>query len=126
MIEIAKLPRLTFLDNLSHPSYVVREFNGSNIKFIHGDDERFGNPKKIEEHEAMDRIEYKAIVFGHYHQYRVFERNYGKLEMFFGSLMGRNNYSIRKFKGATNASQGLIIIRSNGELVTIRIDLQIN
>lgn len=123
-IESTGLPRLSFIDNLEDTSFIVKDFNGSLVKFVHGDKEGKNDVNKIRDHESLDGVEYKAIVMGHLHTYEALERNYGKWEIRVGSLMGSNTYSTTNFKGRTNAGQGMLVIRGDGTIMPFKIDLQ--
>lgn len=102
----------------------VKEINGARIKFVHGDWETKQSKNKLESHMAMDEEIYEVLVMGHYHHFEVIERNFSNKEVYVGSLMGRNNYS-KKIKATSDASQAMLIIREDGEVLPIRIGLQI-
>lgn len=124
-IELSQLPRLRMSEADDVLYSCVKEINGRKIKFFHGDLDSKRDSNKLDKHTQMDGIVYDAIVMGHYHHYHVIERNYGKMEIYIGSLMGRNQYS-KKMKANSDASQGLILIHEDGEIQPIRIGLQIS
>ncbi|MEB9467790.1 metallophosphoesterase [Bacillus cereus] len=123
-IEMLGTKRLSIIDNSEYNYELTKCFNGSWIKFVHGDNERIADTNKISAHEFMDGREYKALVMGHFHRYSVAERNFGKFEIYTGSLMGRNDYA-RNFKGMSDASQSFILVRGDGQIVPIPLNLQI-
>jgi predicted phosphodiesterase len=124
-IEFSKIPRLSFCESDEILYSCVKELNGKKIKFVHGDNETRNDKNKLDKQSSMDNIVYDALIMGHYHHYSVFERNHGRLEIYIGSIMGRNNYS-KKIKATTDASQGLIIVREDGEILPLKIGLQIH
>lgn len=122
-ISLANIPRLTY-DSTDdcHLSYEV-EINNSPILFVHGDNESKKDKNKLQRHIASNRKHYKAVIMGHYHHYEVIERDYGCLEVYVGSLMGRNTFN-KKLKQNTDASQCLVIVDEQGEIQPIRLSVQ--
>ena len=102
----------------------MKEVNGKRIKLVHGDEES-KDLNSIKNHISMDNQFYDAIVKGHLHSFKVYEENDGRMVIQIGCLSGRNNYS-KKLKCTTNAGQGIIVVREDGEIIPIKIDLQIN
>lgn len=125
LIEMSNIPRLSFTKSADKNLYEHKEFiNGVSFKFVHGDLETKSQKKKIESHMAMDQSQYDCLVYGHYHHFEVIERNYGTQEICVGSPMGRNNYS-KKIKATSNPSQAVIIVREDGQVTPVRVDLSL-
>jgi predicted phosphodiesterase len=124
-IETSDIPRLSYsgeTDNLLY-SY-VKDINGKKFKFLHGDLDKKLDKNKLEKHMGIDKQLYDCLVYGHFHHYSVFERNLGALEVQIGSIVGRNNFS-KKLRQVSDASQGLLIVTEDGEILPQRIGLQI-
>jgi len=99
----------------------VFDVNGMTFKGVHGDFEG-KNADNLDKHISVEQEKIDCLLMGHWHQYKALEGNHGKWTIVNGSLMGRNNFS-RKFKGASNASQSIVIV-SEDEIIPIKIDLQ--
>lgn len=115
------IPRLRYVESDNILYSAVVNVNGSNIKFVHGDNEKGSNILAL--HSKEDHIVYNAIVMGHLHHYHVQEVGANQYQAYFGSLMGRNNYS-KKGKFSSDASQGIILVNEYGELDFRRVGLQ--
>lgn len=125
-VEMANIPRLSLIDNTEYNYSILKKFGKDTyIKFVHGDKEKQADANKIASHESMDNVELTALVMGHFHSHKVIDRNFSKKEIYFGSLMGRNDYA-RNFKGMSDASQGVIVVRGDGKIIPIEVNLQIN
>lgn len=122
-ISLSKIPRLTYdSTDQSNLSYEL-EVNNSLLKFVHGDNENRKDKNKIQRYSQADKKLYKALIMGHYHHHEVIERDFGTLEIYVGSLMGRNSFS-KRLKTNTDASQCLLIVDEKGEIQPIRLSLQ--
>lgn len=120
-IEKANASRITYVevDQINYStSFYVGKYN---MKFVHGDNEK-GN-KKLASHADIDNTSYNVLAMGHLHHHSVREVGQNKYEVYVGSLMGANNYGV-KGKFLSNASQGIILVNSLGEIEIKRIDLQ--
>lgn len=120
-IEQTNIDRLVLINNNEFEKEIILNINNKKIKLIHGDDE--GKGAKIEKHISSDNEFYDLIIQGHLHHFKIYTENFGRTYMFVGCLMGRNNYS-KKMKCTTNASQGIVIFREDGQYTPISIDLQ--
>lgn len=123
-IELTKSQRISMKPKLPNETEIKLDINGSKIKLIHGENENKNNDSKIKDHISMDEEIYDALICGHLHHYRTVEENNGRMTIYIGSLIGTNNYS-KKHKCTSHASQGFILIREDGQIVPLRIDLQI-
>lgn len=120
-IENTKLDRITYVevDSINYSaSFYLNDFH---FKFVHGDNEK-GN-KKLASHADLDDTSYNVLAMGHLHHFSVKEVGQDKYEVYVGSLMGANNYGV-KGKFISNASQGIIVVNSLGEIDIKRVDLQ--
>ncbi|MCY9737429.1 metallophosphoesterase family protein [Paenibacillus alvei] len=124
LVKLTNSKRLTFIDNDAYMNEIVKTVNGKKFKFVHGDEER-NDLNAIKSHISMDGEFYDVLVKGHLHSFRVYEENDGRLVIQVGCLSGRNTYS-KKLKCTTNAGQALIVVRGDGEIIPIKIDLQVN
>jgi metallophosphoesterase superfamily enzyme len=122
-ISLSKIPRLTYnCTDESHLSYLL-EINNSPILFVHGDNDTKKDKNKLQRYSQVYKKPLKAVIMGHYHHYEVIERDYGQMEVFVGSLMGRNTYN-KKLKTNTDASQCLLIVDEKGDILPIRLSVQ--
>lgn len=122
-IEKAKASRISYVE-VDHINYSTSFYlNGYNMKFVHGDNEK-GN-KKLASHADIDNTSYNVLAMGHLHHFSVKEVGQNKYEAYVGSLMGANNYGV-KGKFLSNASQGVILVNSLGEIDIKRVELQKN
>lgn len=104
-------------------SHNLLDVNGVNFKFVHGDLDSFKNELLVQKHSSIDKVDYDAIVMGHYHHYRNIESETEKRIIMFGSLKGADEYG-EKIRKLSNASQGIIIVDGNGNYRAERIGLQ--
>jgi hypothetical protein len=104
--------------------YTLITVNGKNILYVHGDRDGKADSLKIAKYSQILGIQIHAIVLGHYHHYAVNELGFDGIEIFFGSLKGVDEYAIQ-IKKLSPASQGIIIVRENGEIEPKKICLQI-
>ena len=112
-IENSKIERIIYEEAKDYSHSI--EVNGVHIKFVHGDLDNVNDPNLIAKHCALDGVNYSLIVMGHCHHYRIIEQGVGKMAIMFGSLKGADNYGQNKRKVAS-PSQGIIIIREDGEI----------
>ena len=124
-IKYSKLPRLTMIDSNLYINEIIKTVNGKKFKMIHGDEDSGSDVNRIRDHSNMDNEIYDCIVSGHKHSFKSIQGNNGQWIVQVGCLMGRNNYS-KKLKCVTNAGQGIIIVRDDGEIIPLPIDLQVN
>lgn len=123
-IESSNIPRIEMVHNSDDLLYSYsNEVNGKRIKYLHGDLETKKDATKIDKHNSIDKKVYDAIIFGHLHHFSVTEKNMGALEVYCGSPMGRNNFG-KKLKQMSEASQTLLIITEEGDLLPQRLCLQ--
>ncbi|MCY9758356.1 metallophosphoesterase family protein [Paenibacillus alvei] len=97
------------------------EVAGYKMKFVHGDNEK--GSKKLASHADIDNTSYNVLAMGHLHHHSVKEVGQNKYEVYVGSLQGANNYAM-KGKFLSNASQGVIVVNSYGDIEIKRIELQ--
>lgn len=122
LIKLTKSKTLKYINNSVYMNEIIKELNGKKIKLIHGDEET-KDDNIIKAHMSMDNTIYHCIVKGHLHRFKIFEENDGRLVVQVGSLCGRNNFS-KKFKATSNAGQAMIIVREDGVIQPLQIDLQ--
>lgn len=123
-IECSNIPRIEMAHNPDDLLYSYSNVvNGKKIKYLHGDNENKKDGMKIDKHNSIDKNIYDAIVFGHLHHFSVTEKNMGAMEIYCGSPMGRNNFG-KKLKQMSEASQTVLVITEEGDLLPQRINLQ--
>jgi predicted phosphodiesterase len=123
-IEASNIPRIRMAHNSDDLLYSYSDVvNGKRIKYLHGDLDSKKDGTKIDKHNSIDKNIYDAIVFGHLHHYSVTEKNMGAMEIYCGSPMGRNTYG-KKMKQMSEASQTVLIITEEGDLLPQRVNLQ--
>jgi UDP-2,3-diacylglucosamine pyrophosphatase LpxH len=123
-IESSNVPRIEMSHGVDDLLYSYsKNILGKNIKFLHGDLENRKDQTKIDKHNSIDKDIYDAVIYGHLHHFSVTERNMGALEIYCGSTMGRNNFS-KKLKQMSEASQTVLVITEDGDMLPQRINLQ--
>jgi predicted phosphodiesterase len=96
--------------------------NGRNFKFVHGDLDSMKDENLLSRHSSLDGVSYDAIVMGHYHHFRNMEVGFDKRIIVFGSLKGADDFG-EKIRKISIASQGIIIVKGNGEMEVKQIKL---
>lgn len=120
-----KAERIELLDLTGEETSIKININGKIFKFTHGDEDSKKNVKdRMKAFISMDNEFYDYWIHGHLHHYYIQEDDHGRMIISIGSLMGRNNYSA-KINSSTNASQGMIVVREDGQIIPFKIDLQI-
>jgi predicted phosphodiesterase len=112
---------IAYSDNDAFANEIIKEINGKKIKLVHGDEE--SRNSSLNDHISMDNVLYDCLVKGHLHYFNVNEENNGRLVVQVGTLSGTNNYA-KKLKCSTEASQAIIIVKENGDIIPIKIALQ--
>lgn len=123
VVQAINSQRLQFIETGIHDSSIVLDLNGKKIKFVHGDRDNGDKKRRLLGHISMDEVIYDAFVHGHLHNYYAQEDDHGRLIVGVPCLMGRNNYS-KDMLCATNAGQAMIVVRGDGTIIPIKIDLQ--
>ena len=114
--------RILVHDGCPFVEEVFLEVNGTLHKFIHGDNKKAINGKKLLQQEmSMDDKNYH-LWRGHYHNFNISSENNGRYIISTGCLSGFNDYS-SAFGSATRASQTIGII-GDGEIELIK-DVQL-
>jgi predicted phosphodiesterase len=73
---------------------------------------------------SMENEFFDCFVYGHLHHYDVKESDNGRMTVGVGSLAGRNEHSA-SFGAATDASQLMLVVTDGGDVLPLRIGLQI-
>lgn len=118
-IELSKKENLVYTQ-ASKYSYSMQNVNGVNILFEHGDMLKKNDTGKLADRSLRDGITYDVIVYGHFHHFAVTEVGVNKFEIRFGSIKGSDDYSEKLGLGSA-PSQGIIVIRENGDVKPERI-----
>jgi predicted phosphodiesterase len=120
-----KSPRLTFIDTEDHATEINKVINGKKIRLVHGHLDEGNKNDRMKSYISMQEDFFDCLIYGHLHNYKVQESDNGRLIVGVGCVSGRNPYS-KKLSFATNASQMMMIVTGEGDLIPIRIDLQIS
>lgn len=120
----SKFENISFVQYDNKYKYHVDEYYGFRIRYQHGDNDNKADNKKIEAYNGTDNDAYDALVFGHLHHYRYTQLNRNEFEMYCSCLQGANEYAKNQIKSTADAGQTIIIIRDNGEVTPININLQ--
>jgi predicted phosphodiesterase len=123
MISLLKSDRITFIHTDIHDDNIKMEVNGKLFKFTHGDNDGGKKNYLLKSHIVLDKEFYDVWIHGHLHNYYVQEEDYGRIIIGVGCLMGRNNYA-KHLQCATNASQAMIVVREDGRITPLKIDVQ--
>lgn len=121
---IDKPNKLKFIDIEDGASEMNIETNGRKIKLVHGHLDNGNKKDKMKGYISMQNDFFDCLVYGHLHHYHVEDSDHGRLVVGVGCMSGRNDYG-KHFSAATNASQMMLIIREDGELIPLKVDLQI-
>ncbi|NBI28610.1 hypothetical protein ERL59_06545 [Chengkuizengella sp. YPA3-1-1] len=124
MLELINSPRLQFIKSKPHQTSIELELNGKKFKFVHGDKHKTKNKHILKTQSSLDREFYDVFVHGHLHNWYTRDDDHGGMVVGVGCLMGRNNYS-KEMECATDASQGMIVVREDSAIIPIPINLQI-
>lgn len=122
-IDKAKIGNVEYVQAKDY-GHELLDINGRNFKFVHGDLDSFKNELLVQRHSSIDKVEYDAVVMGHYHHYRYIETETERATIMFGSLKGADEYG-EKIRKLSNASQGIIIVDGYGNYRAERIGLQL-
>lgn len=122
-IKLTNSPRLTYCETEDGATEINKLINGKKIKFVHGHLDSGNKKDRMKGYISMQNDFFDALVYGHLHHYHVEESDHGRMTIGVGCLSGRNDYG-KHFSAATNASQMLMLVTGDGELLPMRIDLQ--
>lgn len=125
MVSILNTERINMLDINHEENEINLNLNNKKFKFIHGDKDRGNMKKRLKDHISMNNEFVDYLVHAHLHNFYIQEDDNGRIVMGIGSLMGKNNYS-KAIGSSTDASQALIVVEDDGEIIPIRIGLQIS
>lgn len=118
-IDMSEKDNLVYVQ-ASKYNYSMQDVNGINILFEHGDMLKKNDTGKLADRSLRDGISYDAIVYGHFHHFAVIEVGVNKFEIRFGSIKGSDDYTETLGLGSA-PSQGIIIVRENGDIKPERI-----
>lgn len=96
--------------------------NGRNLKFVHGDLDSLKDDNLVAKHSSIDKVDYDAVIMGHFHHFREMEVGFDKRVIVFGSLKGADEYG-EKIRKISIASQGIITVNINGEMEVTQVKL---
>lgn len=119
-----KFENISFVQYDNKYKYHVDEYYGFRIRYQHGDNDSKADTSKIEKYNGTDDDSYDALVFGHLHHYRHIQLNRHEFELYCPCLQGSNEYAKNQVKSTSNAGQAIIVIRDNGEVIPMNINLQ--
>lgn len=119
-IRMSENPRIEIEDCKQSNTEIAIDINGRKVKAVHGD-LLSKNGDRITKLISSDNIDYDVLVFGHYHNVSISERNHDKLEIGTGSLYGTDGFS-KKLGYDTIASQTIIVFEGN-KVLPIRVPL---
>jgi hypothetical protein len=125
LLELVNTDRINLLDIAPDAKEIRLDVNGKKFKFVHGDKDRGGMKKRLKDHISNHNEFIDYFIHGHLHNFYVQDDDNGRMIIGVGSTMGKNNYS-KEIGSTTDASQALIIVREDGNVTPIKIDLQIN
>lgn len=124
LINLVDTDRITLLDLDGTEEEINLELNGKKLKFTHGHNEWGKKKDKIKDFISMSEEFFDIWVHGHLHNFYIQEDDHSRMIVGIGSLQGRNSYA-KALGSATDASQAFIVIREDGEVLPLRIGLQV-
>lgn len=123
-IQFINSDRLKYIPTEDGATEMNIEANGKKIKLVHGHLDNGNKKDKMKGYISMQNDFFDCLVYGHLHHYHVEDSDHGRLAIGVGCMSGRNDYG-KHFSAATNASQMMLIISGDGELIPLKVDLQI-
>jgi len=123
VIDTSGVERIQYLENRSGTEINI-ELNGKKLKFVHGHLDEGNKRDRLKAYISMANDFVDCLVYGHLHSYQVEESDHGRMVVGVGSFIGRNSYS-KKISCATDASQVMIVVTGDGEIIPLRIGLQV-
>lgn len=125
LIEKSGLNNLLYIETDDGATEINVEVNGRKVKLVHGHLDEGDKKDRLKSYISMQNEFFDCLVYGHLHNYDVKDSDHGRMTVGVGCLSGRNDYS-KHLKCATNASQLMLIVDEYGEMIPIKVDLQIN
>ncbi|MCM0006247.1 hypothetical protein [Bacillus paranthracis] len=121
-IENAHIDNLVYAECGNYEAKIIN-CNGRNFKFVHGDLEKKDDWKKLAKHSFNDKIQYDAVVYGHFHHFMVLEVGVDRMEIRVGSTKGSDDYSEKLGVGSA-PSQAIILVDRDGKIDPRRLRLK--
>lgn len=122
-IKLTKSPALKYISIEDGATEVNVEVNGRKIKLVHGHLDSGNKTDRLKNYISMQNDFFDCLIYGHLHNFDVKESDHGRMTVGVGCLSGRNDYS-KTFGCATNASQMMMVVTGDGEMIPIKVDLQ--
>lgn len=119
-----KFENISFVQSDNKYKNHMDEYYGIKIRYQHGDNDAKADSYKMEKYNGTDDYRYDALVFGHLHHFRHTQLNRDTFELYCPCLQGANEYGKNQIKSTSDAGQAIIVIRDNGEVLPININLQ--
>lgn len=123
LIEISKNTSITVEDSEYNIERSLINVKGKRIKGTHGDFEGQNDKDKIQKHISLENELIDILALGHFHNYQLKTENHGRLVYGSGCLQGATDYG-KSLKYNNPASQGLIVIGEEDEVIPINILLE--
>lgn len=102
---------------------VLTEINGTKVKATHGDLDGQNDRDKLQKHMSFENETIDMLALGHFHNYQVRTENYGRKVYGSGCLQGATDHG-KTFKYGNTASQGIVVLGEDKEIIPIDISLE--
>jgi predicted phosphodiesterase len=123
-IELTGASRLTYIDIADDATEINKTLNGVKFKLAHGHLDGGNKQNRMKSKISMENDFFDVFIYGHLHNYDVKESDRGRMTIGVGSLAGREDYSV-SLSSATDASQLMVVVTDGGDILPLRVALQI-
>jgi predicted phosphodiesterase len=123
-IKLINSERLKFIDVEDDATEINLVINDKKIKCRHGHLDNGNKKDRMKSYISMENDFFDCLLYGHLHHFNVVDSDHGRMTVGSGCLSGRNTHSTT-LGGAVNASQVMLVVTGEGDLLPLRIDLQI-
>ena len=107
----------------SDPYHHIVSLNGRNFLFVHGDITPIKKSSVLAEQSDLYGIQFDALLAGHIHHFTMKEVGFDRYVATFGSIKGSDEYSLKTIGSSSSRSQGIIVIKEDGEFDIRKIKL---
>lgn len=123
-IQFINSPVLTYFDTEDGATEINEVIHGKKIKLVHGHLDNGNKRERMKSYISMNNEFFDVLIYGHLHHFKIEESDNGRLSIGVGSVKGRDTYST-SLSCATDASQLMLVVSEDGDIIPLRIDLQI-
>jgi predicted phosphodiesterase len=123
-IDILESKKLSYIEIPDDTAVYEKTINGRILQLAHGHLHGGNKVQKMNSMMSMSNKFVDCFIYGHLHHYDVKESDNGRMTIGVGSLAGRDDFSAL-LGSATDASQAMVVVTEGGDIIPLRIALQI-